>query len=990
MLIIKRDGSAEQFNWDKIDNVITKAFMAVDEHLNTDILSDIKDQLYFKGVVTVEDIQDQIEDALFECGYPKVGKAFIRYRDEHKNDRNLVDRIKYINSYINSSQNAATSSETDANANVTMKNVANLEGEVYKLTNRRIHRKMMRDKLTDLFPEVAKQYVKDLEDFIIYAHDESQSPTIKPYTYSSKEVVEVLYNSKSLLLPLDLLYDIVDEPEFLVDEENIVYQKYPWHMYIKDIDNKYTRVTVLTKKKRHRDLIRVKTAFGEDLVVTDNHPMITDINNINTTIEAKDSLGSSQYRVGTQLKFKGKDTIDFTKFLPSWINYTENFIKYQQSVLKRVINVDRKLGYIVGFFVGDGGYNNTNKCLDFSQKDKQVLDTINNYVYEVFGIAGTVQKESGHNTDKHVLTVRNQYVFDLFRNYFKIQDKAQNKTLPYNILEFNEEFAKGCLEGLIDSDGTIKIEDCSINIRLASRACILQCTYLFRHFGYSVGNGIQSLPFSNNSSYHTNYTIWGINATKREDSQSLEMSFKVHENLRDSKNKSLKYKTSGYCTITKLTLIEKESSFYDLNEFIYDITTETHTFCSNNILVHNCQAVTLYPMMLEGTKNIDGVTPTAPNDIQSFSGQVTNLMFLLSSQVRGAVAMGDYTVALNYYVIKEFGPNWVEQLDNVLYNNRTIGDVIRKGMKQYIYGINQPAGNRSYNSPFSNLNFFDEYYYKALFADFYYPDGTQPVWRDIDTLQRMFMSLLRELRLIRPLTFPVTTVCMLHDNEKCLDENCRKWVINEWAQGSSFFLYLSNNPTSISSCCRVANEITDNTFSSTTGLTGIMTGSANVITLNLNRIVQNWYIKEKPNSWEESKESFKEYLINILERVYKYQIAYKTMVYEMEEKGQYSSSNAGYISMKKLYCTIGIIGYCEAASFLGFEVSNNAEYKAFLAFLLGTIKEQNKLHSINDKKRPFIFNLEAIPKLSGDVKSLLIDSKLLWDNEAQARISCAA
>ena len=569
MIVIKRNGEKEQFNVEKIVTAVTKAFESVNEKIPHAFTQTIRALFDINDVIEVEEIQDRIEQLLMHDGYYNVAKAYILYREKHKEARFIKDRIDYMNKYSQSSDNAASSSETDANANVTMKNVANLEGEVYKLTNRVIQRQRMKDMLNIMYPEIAKQYEKDLNDKIIYIHDEASSPALKAY----------------------------------------------------------------------------------------------------------------------------------------------------------------------------------------------------------------------------------------------------------------------------------------------------------------------------------------------------------------------------------------------------------------------CMAASLYPLMMDGTGNIDGVTPSAPNDIQSFSGQVTNLVFLLSSQVKGAVALAEYIVALNYYVIKEFGNSWHEKL-NVIINNdyslerKTIKDSIRKGMKQFIYGINQPAGNRSYNSPFSNLNFFDKYYYKALFEDFYYPDGTQPEWKAIDTLQRIFMELLRELREIKPLTFPVTSICALHDNNDCLDKDCKDWIADEWAKGSSFFLYLSNNPTSISSCCRVQNEILDNTFSSTTGLTGVMTGSCNVITLNLSRIIQDYFGPYKyeevvtKNLWKEdniTREQFKVYFINILDRVYKYHIAYKTMLYDMEDKKMFSSSNAGYIYIKKLFSTIGVIGYCEAAEFLGYKIDNNKEYKEFLAFVFSIIQEQNKVHSIHDSEKPFIFNVEAIP-----------------------------
>lgn len=398
------------------------------------------------------------------------------------------------------------------------------------------------------------------------------------------------------------------------------------------------------------------------------------------------------------------------------------------------------------------------------------------------------------------------------------------------------------------------------------------------------------------------------------------------------------------------------------NHIIY-----THDEASTPVLKPYCMAVTLYPLMLEGVGNIDGITPSAPNDISSFSGQVTNLAFLLSSQCKGAVAFGDYFITLNYYVIKEFGEIWYEKLNCISTSEhhiitRTIKDSIEKGMKQFIWGVNQPAGNRSYNSPFTNVSWYDKYYFESLFGEFYYPDGNKPKWQQIDTLQRMFMELMREIRLIKPITFPVTTIALVHNNKEYLDKDYKELCAEEWAKGGSFFCYTSDNPTSLASCCRVLNEMSDNTFSSTTGMTGVMTGSVNVITLNINRIVQDWArqpAKEGVNV--PGYTGLKEYLVSILDRVYKYHIAYKTMLYDLEEKGMLAASNGGYIYINKLYSTIGVIGYTEAAQFLGLEISNNKEYKEFLQLILGTIKEQNKLHSIKDKKRPFLFNSEAIP-----------------------------
>ena len=421
----------------------------------------------------------------------------------------------------------------------------------------------------------------------------------------------------------------------------------------------------------------------------------------------------------------------------------------------------------------------------------------------------------------------------------------------------------------------------------------------------------------------------------------------------------------------------------DLNSHII----YTHDEASTSVLKQFCMAVSLYPLMLEGVGNIDGVTPSEPNDLQSFSGQVTNLIFLLSSQCKGAVAVGSYFVALNYYIIKEYGPEWYNKLDCIVTTEhslirRTLKDSIYKAFKQFVWGINQPAGNRSYQSPFTNVSYYDKTYFESMFGEFYYPDGSQPEWRAIDTVQRLFMDWFNRVRLKQVLTFPVETFAMVHDGTDIIDKEYKDLCAEMYAKGHSFFTYISDSADSLASCCRLRNELAENTFSPTSGLTGVKTGSCNVISLNMNRIVQDWYRMMDSNNKDWNKQraidswaDMSEYLTTILERVYKYHVAYKTMLYEWEDKGMYTSSNGGYIQIKDLFSTVGINGLNEAAEFLGLKVSNNPEYIEFLQLILGTIKEQNKIHSIQDKKRPFLFNSEVVPAEGLGVKNYN------WDRE---------
>ena len=567
MIVIKRDGTKENFDIDKIQRAVYSAFKAVGKPM-PDYLVKMIDSLFSQlegDAIGVEEIQDKIENILMNDKFFDVAKAYILYREKHKQARFIRERIDYMDKYSQSNDNAATSSETDANANVTMKNVANLEGEVYKTTNRIIQRQRMKDKLNEMFPEVAKKYEEDLNHHIIYTHDEATTPVLKQY----------------------------------------------------------------------------------------------------------------------------------------------------------------------------------------------------------------------------------------------------------------------------------------------------------------------------------------------------------------------------------------------------------------------CMAVSLYPLMMEGVGNIDGITPSAPNDLQSFSGQITNLVFLLSSQCKGAVAVGEYFIALNYYIVKEFGEKWYEKLDEITTTahcnkQRTIRNAIYKAFKQFIYGVNQPAGNRSYQSPFTNVSYYDHTYFNSLFGEFSYPDGTKPQWEAIDCLQKLFMKFFNKLRTKQILTFPVETMAMVYDPETndIIDKDYKDFTAEMYAEGHSFFTYISDSADSLASCCRLRNELAENTFNPTSGLTGVMTGSCNVITLNISRIVQDCdraYGLKRNGGWKENTSFLRDYLVGILERVYKYHIAFKTMLYDLEDKGMFAASNGGYIHISKLYSTIGINGLNEAARFLGLEVGNNPEYIEFLQLILGTIKEENKKHSLHDKKRPFLFNSEVVP-----------------------------
>ena len=446
-------------------------------------------------------------------------------------------------------------------------------------------------------------------------------------------------------------------------------------------------------------------------------------------------------------------------------------------------------------------------------------------------------------------------------------------------------------------------------------------------------------------------------------------------------------------SIMKELLAEIKSPYRD--QYVKDL--EHHIIYQHDetgLMKPYCSAYTLYPLLVDGTSSIDGTKNHAPKHLSSFIGQFQNLVFLLSAQKKGAGAYGEFFNFFSYFCEKEWGEWYYKKADVIVTNEhcleqRTIGDVIDQYFQSVTHYINQPASNRGNQSPFTNFNVFDSYYWHTMFDDFAFPDGTKPHWEAVNWLQKRYMKWLNKERTKTLLTFPVMTVCLLTNGKDVLDKEYKDFITTQWAEGDSFFVYLSENADSISSCCRLRNEITENTFSSTTGLTGVQTGSCNVMTLNLNRIVQDWTKTISSNVYDnnlnlvethvasielirgefainsEIKEELKSYLESILDRVYDYQKAYKTGLYKMDKQGMFPQTKAGYINFDKLYCTIGVNGLNEAARFLGLTVGNNQNYMDFASWILNIIKEYNKKHS----EKKFMYNLELVPAESLGVKN---------------------
>lgn len=572
--------------------------------------------------------------------------------------------------------------------------------------------------------------------------------------------------------------------------------------------------------------------------------------------------------------------------------------------------------------------------------------------------------------------------FDIEKVYNVIDAAFRSVNEPYKVIAQNATL-KGVVDNTLDilyskaTDNRVGVED----IQDAVEDCLLCCGH------YKAGKKFvlyreehkEARALQERLDYMEHYADSKENAaTSSETDANANVAFKNVANLDGEV-----YKTTNRL-IQRMRMRRKLTEMFPevRNQYSKDLEHHiiyTHDEASAPTVKNYCEAVTLYPLAQYGTGPMDGVTPSAPQHLESFGGQIANLLFLLSAQCKGAVAFGEFFNFFDYYAAKDFGEDYHlrenELVDTeVVGRQRTIGERIDQTFQQIVYYWNQPAGNRSYQSPFSNISYYDSNYWHALFDDFCFPDGSKPSWDRVSWLQKRFMKWFNKERTKTVLTFPVETMALLTDGKDVIDKEYKDFTAEMYAEGHSFFTYLSDNPNALASCCRLRNEMDSNAFSFTNGLTGVQTGSCNVITLNLNRIIQDWWktvntatlsngvtVTAVNPDWKiegfSYKESIKRYLIDILERVYKYHIAYKTLLYEAEAKGMLTASNAGYISMQKLYCTVGINGINEAAEFLGLKCSYNEDYREFCDLINSTISEENKKHST----AKFKFNLEYVP-----------------------------
>ena len=941
--ITKRDGSIVAYNPDKVVDAIMSAFMASKEGTLAHA-QEIARSLNVTEGMSVEEIQNQVEHGLFKYGYFETAKNYILYRKEHTDTRETLERLKFLMDYCKA-QNAATGSKFDANANVENKNIATLIGELPKGAFIRLNRKMLTDRIKVMYGnDLAKKYLDLLEHHFIYKNDETSlanycaSITMYPWllngTFSIGGNSKAPTNLKSFcggFINMVFIVSSMLSGACMHKDQRIIVRKNGicYSVTSKQLIESYfvdgAKVETYNDTKNDWEFVRVSglEVFEDGKFVDVTKVYRRKYNDLIYKVKTKDGYIA---QVSKDHKFKQlfRDRTFESKAETLKVNDTL-FMEKDFTPVVNFESPDWKKGWVVGHIVGNGNITQKNYvrlavCYDYDFYG----EIFTKYVKEWLDV--DVLKRDGNRCWDYY--ANSETLYKALKEYIK-GDNCYNKHIDTDNKSLD--FLLGYLDGLFCADGSY-IEDSGATFTTVSSESIqnvkdiLGLINSFGHIRTDEAHDNKATTYTThvrlcNCKYFKHLIL------KKRAFKSKRENANIHRDVYYYGANALKNATSNkrnlWCNskrddYKKTDVIDSIETFVNDDEYVYEIETRTHWYNCGGFITHNC------------------ATP-------------------------------EFLMYMNYFIGKEYGKDYWKnpqaQADLSL-KKRTIDKVITDCFEQIVYSLNQPTGARNFQAVFWNVAYYDKYYFESLFGEFRFPDGEKPDWDGLSWLQKRFMKWFNAERTKIPITFPVETMALLTENGKPKDEEYGDFTAEMYSEGHSFFTYMSDNADSLSSCCRLRNEIQDNGFSYTLGAGGVSTGSKSVLTINLNRCIQ--YAQKYDGD-------FHTFLEDVIDVCHKVQICYNENLKFLQENGMLPLYDAGYINIKRQYLTIGINGLVEAAEYLGLTISPNEDYKAFVQDVLGMVEKANK--SYCDKKKGLMFNCEMIPAENVGVKHAK------WDKE---------
>lgn len=983
--VIKRNGSYADYEPDKIRRAIRQCFKRCRVRYRAELLDKIDNEvkyyiaknmaIYPAGsptpmgayTIKVEEIQDIVENVLMASN-PNCAKEYILYRNHREQVRSWVDsKEEFIRKYKESTNTA--NATIDDNSNVTNKNIGILNTEIHKEDNIQISRRMVVRKLREIFPDFdAKQYERDLESHIIYKHDESSfAGAVAPYCVALtmypfldggiKGIGGLSAKPKNLDSYCGMLVNMIfaisaqfagaclyKDQRLIVREDGVLKSlkisdivskfntKYELHNSEGDWevamvsgnlevweDGKFVNISKVYRRKYDDKIYRIHTYGGKVITTSKDHRFKVRFRDRDFEVKAKD--------------LKVNDTL-----------YRTDKTDYPIDKASK----DYKDGQLYGIIAGDGSININGIRVAVNYKETFISDWLDNYFHEYKGKPGILR--DGHKCYQWEFNSR-EYAAWLADNIFDGTD-AYTKSLRDDVFENTSlEFLCGFLDGILATDGSF--QNNVHGLMLTNEKLIKQISEIVVRLGKYVS---PIKYYEKSGSFKNANPSWKINISKSInpylDLTSIRRSSN-HKYMNDTIKSTYYYggnafkhsvgKDKAYCIrdyskvpVHNLDAIKSIEVIDNDDNYVYEIETETHWYSAGDVLTHNC-------------------------------------------------AVPEALLYFDYFARKEWGDDYYLHTEDIVnprsQHPRTIREQIHQHFQQVVYSINQPAAARGLQSAFVNFSYYDKAFYEGMFGNFVFPDFTKPIWESFNWLQKDFMQWFNGERKKCILTFPVESFAMVYQDHEFLDPESADFVAEEYARGHSFFTYISDTVDSLSSCCRLKNKLQTKEFNFTNGNMGLQTGSKSVITINLNRTIQDWARLNNrtfgaSSLSKEEQESLIEYLGAIVDRIYKYHTAYNELLWDMKDAHLLPVYDAGFIDLNKQYLTIGINGLNQAAEFLGYTCNDNEQYKQFCQLIFGTIAAKNK--EAGKEKfngHTLTFNTEQVPAESLAIKNYN------WDKE---------
>lgn len=968
MYVIKRDNTEELFQVQKIERVVKKAFESCGAKMDSGVIDCVVSNFNIESdeYVKAKDIQDVIEKCLMDVN-KDAARAYIANHEQQDGRIKILQKDNdFIKDYINAS-NASTGSKYDANANVESKNIVTLGQEIHKGKNIQQNRYMMFEKIKSMYSKkLANQYINDLESHVLYKHDESGTPgypycvaitmypflidgltkiggqSIAPtdlksycgefinlvYSVSSQFMGACLYKDQVINFVEDGVskrYKIKDFIEKYLTGNITKFENYqgewecaklPGNIKVLE-DGKLVDVLKVYRRKYNSDIYKISTKDGYEAYTSEDHVFKQLIQGRRLEVKAK--------------QLEVNDTVFMNKDYSSVIDFN---------------SLEFKRGWVIGMLCGDGCLTKENVVeLSVNYEQEYLGEIFNEYSHEVYGYK--LNKNEGHKCftfTKMSKEFKDEVVKDILgNNTYEKHISLQNKSLDY---------IAGWLDGLFCSDGSYS-ESHGITISLTNKKLAENIREAVTYFGLPDKNLVVVKPSANRKESYRQYIPSRIlkylkhvhekclrSGCKNIQDVSREVYYYGYNSFqgRHNGNKRMLVYNSHQEEKYNTDVIQSIEKFKNDDEYVYEIETSSHWYNCGGFITHNC------------------ATP-------------------------------EFLMYMDYFIRKDYGDDYLTILDKQVELNkkgRTLEQVIENCFQQVVHSMNVPTGSRGYQTVFWNIGYFDKNYFDGVFGEFRFPDGTKPIWETLSWLQKKFMKWFNQERSKYILTFPVETMAMLTDGHDVVDKEYADFTCEMWAEGHSFFCYLSDSPDSLSSCCRLRNSLKDsagdeehnhNTHQFSMGTASVATGSKSVMTMNLNRLVQNatrkYYedveghhienAKQVDINCVKNKEMLYEYIVkeinDMTERVHKYQKAFNSIIKDFYNANMLDIYRAGFIDLRKQYLTVGVNGLTDAAEFLSIEANLNKDYEEFVNLILETINKSNK----KDRTRDCMFNTEFVP-----------------------------